>query len=251
VTNVGFHDIDYHDSDGNGNVTFSGTDWVGAVAGGQITWACEPQSANNNANAIRWSTLYNFYFDADRAPVVGATTFGMWKPGTPTTLSAVGDVPGQSFFSSFCFGDGSSLACPCGNNGSAGNGCANSVHSGGASLVGSGNASASYDAAQLAANDVTGAVGIFFQGSLQDPPAILDDGIGCVGGVIVRIGNSPVGFGASVYPEVGDPPITVRGAIPPSGGTFFYQCFYRNSVVAFCPPATSNRTNGVAITWIP
>ena len=26
---------------------------------------------------------------------------------------------------------------------------------------------------------------------------------------------------------------------------------YRNAVAAFCPPATSNRTNGMRLSWIP
>ncbi len=251
VTNIGFHDIDYHDGDGNGNATISGTDWVGTNSGGTLTWACETQAVNNNANAIRWGTLYNFHFDADTGPVTGALSFGLWKTGAPASMSATGEVPGTNAFSSFCFGDGSGLACPCGNSGAAGNGCANSAFPAGANLSANGNASASFDAVQLAANNVTGNVGVFFQGTAQGSPTVIDDGIGCVGGVILRIGTSLTGGAASVYPEVGDPSISVRGAITPAGGTFYYQCFYRNSVGAFCPPAASNRTNAVAISWIP
>ena len=45
--------------------------------------------------------------------------------------------------------------------------------------------------------------------------------------------------------------VSVRGAVPQVGGKRYYQCFYRNAASAFCPPATSNRTNGVAIPWAP
>ena len=34
------------------------------VANGKVAWATTPFAANNNANAIRWGTLYNFRFDA-------------------------------------------------------------------------------------------------------------------------------------------------------------------------------------------
>ena len=48
------------------------------------------------------------------------------------------------------------------------------------------------------------------------------------------------------------PRLDVEGlGVNPAGGTYYYQCFYRNTAPAFCPPATSNRTNGVAITWAP
>ena len=35
----------------------------------------------------------------------------------------------------------------------------------------------------------------------------------------------------------------VRGEHPPLGGTFYYQCVYRNASAGFCTSATSNRTN--------
>lgn len=150
----------------------------------------------------------------------------------------------------FCFGDGSSIACPCGNHGAAGNGCANSFEPAGANLRASGNASVSADSAHLFASGLSGSVAIFFQGSAQTAPSIVDDGLGCVGGSIVRLGNKPAS-GTSSYPQAGDASISVRGAIPAAGGSYFYQCYYRNAASAFCPPATSNRTNGLAIVWAP
>ena len=35
-----------------------------------MTWSTETFATNQNANAIRWGTLYNFRFDADRPPQV-------------------------------------------------------------------------------------------------------------------------------------------------------------------------------------
>ncbi len=252
VANIGFHDVAYHDGDGNGNVNISGTDWAGIVSGGAITWACETQAQNNNANAIRWGSTYNFRFDANVPPQTGTLTLGIWKPGTPSSVTTTGDVPsGNSAFLGYCFGDGSSGACPCANNGAAGNGCANSAFAAGANLSASGNASVAADSVTLNANNLTGSIAIFFQGATSTAATVIDDGLGCVGGPIVRLGSKPVPANSSSYPQGGDPSVSVRGSVPAAGGTFFYQCFYRNAVVAFCPPATSNRTNGVQITWAP
>ncbi len=44
-----------------------------------------------------------------------------------------------------CFGDGSGTACPCGNSGAAGHDCANTVHSVGAHLAATGNATVGAD----------------------------------------------------------------------------------------------------------
>jgi hypothetical protein len=251
ITNVGFHDIDYHDGDGPGNLTFSGADWTATSSAGVLTWACETQAANTWANAIRWGTLYTFHFDADAPPTRASVSFELWKPGTPASRPATGYVPGASAFESFCFGDGSSIGCPCANNGARGNGCASSGFAAGANLSALGSASVSSDTVELVASNLTGAIAIFFQGASQLPPAIVDDGLGCVGGPVVRLGNNPVGGGDAVYPDFGDLHVSVRGGVPAAGGTFFYQCFYRNAAAAFCPPATSNRTNGVAIHWAP
>ncbi len=154
-------------------------------------------------------------------------------------------------FQPFCAGDGSLAACPCGNNGASGAGCANSSFAAGATLSASGIASVASDSTVLASTNLTGSVAVFFQGATQTSATIIDDGLGCVGGPIVRLGTQPVAGSASSYPQGGNPSISVRGAIPAVGGTYSYQCFYRNAVAAFCPPATSNRTNGVQITWAP
>jgi hypothetical protein len=251
VTNIGFHDVDYHDGDGNGSVTFNGTDWAGVRNAGSVSWACETQIVNNNANAIRWGTLYNFRFDADAGPVAGVLTLGLWKPGTPTDVTTTGDVPGNAAFSAFCLGDGtSSTACPCGNNGAPGHGCANSTFASGAELTALGSPSIASDNVLLSTQGITGPWVVFFQGDTQVPPVVIDDGIGCVGGTLVRLGSQAVGGGSGIYPDVGDPSLSVRGGIA-APGTYFYQAFYRNNAAAFCPPANSNRTNGLVVTWAP
>ena len=122
---------------------------------------------------------------------------------------------------------------------------------GGSTLLGSGNASVAADSAVLTAGSMTGATCVFFQGNAQQAPVVVDDGLGCVTGSVVRLGTKSVVSNASSYPQAGDPTLSVRGGIPAGGGTYYYQCFYRNAVATFCPPATSNRTNGVVVTWSP
>ena len=49
-----------------------------------ITWNTETFAQNQNANAIRYSTLYNFRFDADQPPNPTNATVGYFKTGSPT-----------------------------------------------------------------------------------------------------------------------------------------------------------------------
>lgn len=104
VTNIGFHDVAYRGPDGVGGVTYDGTDWPGAFSSGQVSWATTPFAMNNNANAIRWGTMYNFRFDANLAPTTGNVTLGQYKvvnnvlasTTIPSSVSCVkGDVNGD------------------------------------------------------------------------------------------------------------------------------------------------------------
>jgi hypothetical protein len=85
VTDVGFHDVAYHSGE-----LIDGTDWPGRHNGGELLWATKPFSANQNANAIRWGTLYNFRFVANSPPVDGRLTLGLFRP--PTIESHVTSV---------------------------------------------------------------------------------------------------------------------------------------------------------------
>lgn len=93
VSNIGFHDVDYHSGDGIGGVNQDATDWPGVVSGGSLTWATDDFATDQNANALRWGTLYNFRFDADAPSASGTATFGLFKPGTPSSQTVVLQVP--------------------------------------------------------------------------------------------------------------------------------------------------------------
>ena len=149
-----------------------------------------------------------------------------------------------------CLGDGSQGACPCANTGAAGHGCANSVFATGAELTASGAARLSADTLVLGARNVSGSSCLFYQGTQLVAPFAPDDGRNCAGGAILRLATRAVSGGASSHPPAGAAGIGTTGGIPLAGGTRIYQAFYRNAV-SFCTPATSNRTNGVAVAWQP
>jgi len=89
---AGFHDISYHSGE-----IWDGTDWTATVVSGSITWATtETHTQNPNANALRWGTLYNFRFEAKRAPVYDATvTIGLFKTA-PDSVPGVSVAPGPN-----------------------------------------------------------------------------------------------------------------------------------------------------------
>ena len=76
VANVGFHDVDYHSGE-----IYDGTDWSSTRVGNTISWSTTPYSENQNANALRWATMYNFRFDANIAPEASQVTIGTFRPG--------------------------------------------------------------------------------------------------------------------------------------------------------------------------
>ncbi|MSR41235.1 MAG: hypothetical protein EXS10_04955 [Phycisphaerales bacterium] len=92
VTGIGFHDVGYHSGDPT-----VGTDWTSSVSGGAITWASQTYAQNVNANALKYSTLYNFWFDANTAPTQANATIGLFRPGSagdPTSIVATVKTPG-------------------------------------------------------------------------------------------------------------------------------------------------------------
>ncbi len=97
VTNIGFHAPPQEPgwpNDGTfNNLGYSSTPWAVDQSGGSITWSTETFATNQNANAIRFGTLYNFRFDADQPPQTANTTVGFFKTGSPMTVEV--QAPGQ------------------------------------------------------------------------------------------------------------------------------------------------------------
>jgi hypothetical protein len=251
ITNIGFHDVDYRNGDGNGSVNFAGTDWTVTQTANAITWACETELANNNANALRWGSTYNFRFDANAAPTTGLATLGLWKAGAPANVTANVDVPSGGLFTTFCIGDGTSVACPCANSGAAGNGCANSTFAVGGNLSALGNAGASNgsDSLVLTATNIPGPA-LFIQSNGQGATLAFGDGQLCASVGIIRLGVVfPTGSSASYPGGLTPNPIHTAGLIV-AGDTRHYQAWYRDAAV-FCTAQTYNLTQGVTLVWGP
>jgi len=217
----------------NGTTTRVNVDSAGLPQATGTAFDSLPPALSDDARQIAFTTSA-----AELAPFDGNGVFDVYVHDRSMTLVA------------FCGTDGiASHVCPC-SNGAPGRGCANSVFAAGAELVGSGDTSVSNDTLRLDATGLTGNGCVFYAGDASSAPSPLDDGLGCVTGTIVRIATKPVGGNASTYPEPGDPSISLRLGVPAAGGRRFAQGFYRNAA-PFCGAATSNRTNAIAITFVP
>ena len=99
ISNIGFHAPIQHPgwaNDGTfNNQGYSSTPWTVTQDASSITWSTETLAQNQNANAIRYGTLYNFRFDADQPPNPTNATVGYFKTGSPTAvgIQAAGNVP--------------------------------------------------------------------------------------------------------------------------------------------------------------
>lgn len=103
VSNIGFHDVNFHSGDGHGTaqgalVNVDGTDWPGSFSAGNVSWACIPLTppANVlNTNYLHWGTTYNFRFDCNQPPTTGNITIGMFKAvvGEPDSITVNTVVP--------------------------------------------------------------------------------------------------------------------------------------------------------------
>ncbi|NOX60284.1 MAG: hypothetical protein GXP29_15690 [Planctomycetes bacterium] len=89
VTDVGFHDVNYHSGE-----PYDNTDWSSAVSSTDVSWSSPQTFAQNpNSNALRWGTLYNFYFTANVPPANGDMTISLFKSGSPASITATLRVP--------------------------------------------------------------------------------------------------------------------------------------------------------------
>jgi hypothetical protein len=103
ISNVGFHappqEPGWPNDGTQGDAGYSSTPWdVDTTDPNFITWSTETFAINQNANAIRFGTLYNFRFDADQPPNPTNATVGFFKTGSPigVVVQAPGDVPASS-----------------------------------------------------------------------------------------------------------------------------------------------------------
>ena len=97
VSNLGFHAPPQQPAFANdgtlGSAGYSSTPWTSTQTANAVSWNSETFAQNQNANAIRFGTLYNFRFDSNRPPQAMNATIGYFKTGTPTTVAIQGPMP--------------------------------------------------------------------------------------------------------------------------------------------------------------
>jgi hypothetical protein len=156
--------------------------------------------------------------------------------------------------SSYCLGDGTGTACPCGNAGTAGNGCANSSGKS-ARLVAMGT-SVPDSIRFTVTGEMPSALTMVLQGTASVGPFPYGDGLRCVGGSLKRLYAKHASGGTVFAPASGDLSVRARsaqlGATIPAGAVSHYMAYYRDPSPSFCPaPAggTFNASNALTITW--
>ena len=91
VSNIGFHAPVNHPGIANdgtqADAGYSNLPWAATRSGGTLAWNSETFAQNQNANVLRWGTLYNFRFDSTRPPVNTRATIGFFKTGSPITVT--------------------------------------------------------------------------------------------------------------------------------------------------------------------
>jgi len=170
-----------------------------------------------------------------------------------------GEIPGTPF----CFGDGTltdhTTACPCGNNGAPGNGCAHSFSAAGANISAYGIVATDSvpNPSQVVlhtTNSPAAAFTLFMQHDALDDRTF-HDGTLCANGTLIRLRGRNAAAGQAFFPNsnfANDSTLTLsqRGLVTVgSGATRYYAGWYRNASTTFCPPATANVTNGYRIVW--
>jgi hypothetical protein len=156
---------------------------------------------------------------------------------------------------STCEGDGRFIPCPCANNGSTGNGCDNSIATGGARLSAAGTASPDTVVFTVLGEKPT-ALTVFFQADTSIAIAHYGDGIRCFGGTTKRLYIKSASGGQAIAPAGAEPSVTARSAalgdpIAP-GSSRYYFTAYRDPAPGFCPSPTGgtfNSSNGISILW--
>ncbi len=120
LTDIEFHDVDYHsgdgDLDGGGGGNFDGTDWTATRGSSWVVWIMAVVGDYNNSNALRWGTTYNFRFDANTPPQGAEATITHYRstqgPGS-ITVQTLAPSPDASDCPNACSGNGVCVGGSC------------------------------------------------------------------------------------------------------------------------------------------
>jgi hypothetical protein len=227
---------------------------VAASDDGWVTGALMdfPDVATNSTIAAGLNCAFSIT-DTSGTPVQAAVT----KTSSFEVVWVKFTVGSGSPFAALCSGDGTGATpCPCGNTGSAGRGCDNSIATGGSLLSAAG--SVSPDSVVLTSSgELPSVLSIFLQGdALASPGVLFGDGVRCAGGNLKRLYSKNASGGSVTAPLPGDNSITAQSAIlgdPIAPGTSrIYQVYYRDPDLSFCPVpmgSSFNVSSGIKINW--
>ena len=160
-----------------------------------------------------------------------------------------GSVVPQADIVDLCFGDGTGTACPCGNAGDAGEGCANSAGEG-ALLSASGSTSVGAD--DIAFQMIQGpgpSPALLFVGAQQVNGcngAVFGDGLRCAGGAIQRLDVRILDSAGSANWAAG---LSVQGGWS-AGDVRVFQTWYRDVSGSPCG-GQFNTSQALAVTFQP
>ena len=251
LTTVTNADTDTLNAYSTGGVSVSGNFLVGAVcthSAGEYPAPLDESFASSGRSFVAFSDTPGG-FDLGNLSANDQAPIDLDAIGFPSVLltRATGSGPSEPGLS-YCSGDGSSTACPCGNVSAAGEGCANDTGSG-AALTATGSNSIAADNLVLVASNLTQGPGLFFQGNNAVNSGngnAFGDGLRCAGGSVRRLevlfANAGNNFTASSTISVAtDGNVSV-------GQTKRYQYWYRDAGTSPCN-SLFNLSNGYEITW--
>ncbi|MDP6955273.1 MAG: hypothetical protein QF599_04795 [Planctomycetota bacterium] len=226
ITDLFFRDVNSHSGD-----PYDSTDWSVSQSGGSLTWSTTPYSQNQNANALRWGTLYNFGFTANSSPANSAATIGLFAPGVGSDLQVSVKGPcGAPVCGTYDY-------------------CAVNANS-----TGNGAVLGSTGSVSIAANDLqffayflpANQFGIVYYGTGQTEVPF-GNGNRCVGGSLYRlpIVQSSM-WGDMIYSLDNSNPPAPSGQLT-AGSTWNFQYWFRDPNTG----ANFNLSNGHSITFCP
>ncbi|MGD8441106.1 MAG: hypothetical protein PVG53_11250 [Holophagae bacterium] len=101
ITDPWFRDVDSHSGE-----PYDSTDWPLTVdtANGWATWSTDAFATDPNANALRWSTMYSFGFNADSPPAPALASLEMFRSGGPPSVSIAVLAPATNLIPLFADG---------------------------------------------------------------------------------------------------------------------------------------------------
>jgi hypothetical protein len=175
-------------------------------------------------------------------------------PDTGNGVARIVDLGAYEFpwppVRAYCSGDGTAAACPCGNAGSAGAGCANGHFADGARLDATGLGSVSADTLVLrVAQSTPSQPGIFFQGDAAvagGAGASFGDGLRCAGQNVRRIQVVTADAAGNASSTLS----IAAGGAPLEGDVKRYQWWYRDPALSPCGGGF-NLSNGLELIWVP